>query len=806
MIKYTVWFWVSLFAILPNGHAQENQQKASGMISGKILDAALEKPIEFANVILFNAKDSAMVTGATSDARGNFQIAAIQSGNYYIDIQLIGYKKKRLANLEIDSAKPGIDLGKIFLQQTTVNLERVEVQGEAMAMTYQLDKKVINVGQQQTAISGTAVDVLENVPAVNVDIEGNVSLRGSSNFTVLVDGRPSVLEPSEALQQIPAGAIENIEIITNPSAKHEAAGGTGIINIVLKKEQREGKSGIANFNVGIGDKYGSDFLYDHKDSGYQASFGVDYNRRLFTGNDREENQTSRAGLTSFIQSTGESRRQDISLGLRSEIKFDLSRRDLLSFGARYGKRDSDRGAALNYAARTEPATETESYLSASDRDRKRNFFTLTSSYQHRFAPKGHELSAEVFFSKRDGDEATTYNLLTNSAAIISGQRTTEAGPSDELRLKLDYSLALGEKGKFEAGYQSEMEDSEDRTGLYEYEMAQSDYVLLPQFSNVTRYDENVHALYAIIAGEWKRLGVQAGWRGELTDRAILSQGAAQRFTIEQWDYFPTLHLSRQFTVGHQAMASYTRRIERPDGGELEPFLTWTDAYNVSVGNPALKAEYIDSYELGYQANFGKSLWSVETYYRKAHNKIEDVRSVYADNVTLHSAANIGADYALGSELLLNYDVSKKWNASLTGNLYQYRIEGALFGEAFSRESFNWNARLSNTIKLGETIQLQLDGHYNSPSVSTQGRREGFFTANAAMKYEFIEKLLSATLQIRDVFGSAKNERISQGADFYNYNYSTREAPVVMLNLKYNFNNYKPERSSNREAGDDDDDN
>jgi len=800
------WILILFLTIVPNGFTQEVQQSARGVITGKILDAALEKPIEFANVILFNAKDSTMVTGATSEARGNFQIDKIQYGNYYIDIQFIGYKKKRVRNLEIGAAKPAIDLGKILLQQTTVNLEGVEVRGEVMAMTYQLDKKVINVSQQQTAISGTAVDVLENVPSVNVDIEGNVSLRGSSNFTVLVDGRPSVLEPSEALQQIPAGAIENIEIITNPSAKHEAAGGTGIINIVLKKERREGKSGIANFNVGIGDKYGSDFLYDHKDGGYQASFGVDYNRRLFTGDDHEENRTSRAGFTSRIESTGKSRRQDISLGLRSEIKFDLSRRDLLSFGGRYGKRDSDRGAALNYAARTEPATESEFYLSASNRDRQRNFFTLTSSYQHRFAPKGHELSAEIFFSKRDGDEAMTYNLLTNGAAIISGQRTTEAGPSDELRLKLDYSLALGEKGKFEAGYQSEMEDSEDRTGLYEYGTARNDYMLLPQFSNVTRYDENVHALYAIFAGEWKRLGLQAGWRAELTDRAIISRGAAQRFTIDQWDYFPTLHLSRQFTTGHQAMASYTRRIERPDGGELEPFLTWTDAYNVSIGNPALKAEYSDSYELGYQANFGKSLWSVETFYRKASNKIEDVRSVYADNVTLHSAANIGADHVLGSELLLNYDVSKKWNAGLTGNLYQYRIEGALFGETFSRESFNWNARLSNTVKLGETIQLQLDGHYNSPSVSTQGRREGFFTANASLKYEFIAKLLSATLQIRDVFRSAKNERISQGTDFYNYNYSTREAPVLMLNLKYNFNNYKSERGSNRDTNDEEEEN
>lgn len=291
------------------------------------------------------------------------------------------------------------------------------------------------------------------------------------------------------------------------------------------------------------------------------------------------------------------------------------------------------------------------------------------------------------------------------------------------------------------------------------------------------------------------------------DRAIVFDDVPTRrdFTIGRWDYFPTLHLSHEFSAGQQAMASYTRRIERPDGGELEPYQTWIDAYNVRAGNPALKPEYIDSYELGYQTNIGESRLSAEAYYRKTHNRIEDVRSVYDDNITLHSVENIGKDFAFGSELALNVDFGKKWNANLTGNLYHYRIAGMLFGEALARESFNWNTRLSNTIKLGAAAQIQLDGLYNSPSVSTQGRREGFFTANAAMKYEFPGKLLSATLQIRDIFGSAKNESISAGADFYNYRHSTREAPVVMLNLKYNFNSYKPERNPNRESREEDED-
>lgn len=804
-------------------------QEHPGVITGRVFDAASQKPIEYANVILFRQSDSAMVTGATSREDGRFKITALAPGNYYVNIQFIGYKTHRLGNVAITPAKAEINLGKILLEQTALNMETVEVQGEALGMTYHIDKKVINVSRQATALSGTAVDVLESVPSVTVDIEGNVSLRGSGNFTVLIDGRPSVLDPSEALQQIPAGAIENIEIVTNPSAKYDPQGASGIINVVLKKERREGRSGIANLNAGTGDKYGGDFLYDYKNHSYQATLGLDYNQRLFSGDDREQNETRREGSVSFFESAGVSRRKNIALGLRGEFKLKLSRKDFLSAGGRYGNRDSRREEDLNYAEWSGAESARQHYTSNNDRLRTRDFFALNLSYQHHFAPKGHELSAELFFSSRQGDETTTNGLLTSEAMQVSGRRSTEGGPSREVRTKLDYTLALGKKAKFEAGFHSEIERDEENTGLAEYDAVAGDYLALPQFSNRTRYDEDTHAIYAIYANELGKLGFQGGLRAEYTGRTIVFTGstkltgtgatgltgtgatgfpgtsATQPFTIGRWDYFPTLHFSHQFAVGQQAMASYTRRIDRPGGGDLEPFQTWIDAYNVHIGNPDLLPEYIDSYELGYQTHLGRSLISLESYYRKTHNRIEEVRSVYADNITLHSEANIGKDHALGGELALNVDLHKKWNLNLTGNLYQYRITGALFGESFARESFNWNTRLSNAVKFSKSLQFQLDGIYNSPSVSSQGRREGYFTANAAVKLEIIDKLLSATLQVRDLFDSAKREAISQGADFYNYRYSTREAPVVMLNLKYNFNNYKAERERRQNGGDQEDD-
>lgn len=782
------------FAWLLVAAAPAFSQEQQGMISGSVHDATTRLPIEFANAMLFTQEDSTLVTGASTDADGTFMLNRIPPGAYRLQLQLIGYETRRVDNVVIRPPQWAVDLGKLVLRPTPLQMDAVEVQAEALSLTYQLDKKVINVSQQHTAISGTAVDVLEKVPAITVDVEGNVRLRGSSNFTVLIDGRPSVLEASEALQQIPATSIDNVEIITNPSAKYDPEGAAGIINVVLKRNQRDGRSGIANLNAGLGEKYGADVLYDDRSGSQHATLSVDFNHRQFTGDDREENRTTRAGLTSLIQSQGDSRRQDEALGVRGEYKLELCRKHLLGWSGRYGTRNSRRGADQTFtswsAAQVTPAHD----ASISDRQRDRIFGATHLSYLYRFAPQGHELSAEVFYRRHEGEEATVNGLWSNGTTQVSGRRTTESGPSSNLRARIDYTRACSKQAKFEAGYQFDFDHSTDAIGSYEFDPAAGDYLYQPQFSNRTQYDEDTHSFYALYAGETSGWGYQAGVRAEYTGRDIRVAGTAESFTIGRWDFFPTLHLTRQFTAGQQAMASYTRRLDRPGGGELEPFLTWTDAYNVRVGNPALQPEFIDSYELGLQSPLGQSLVSFEAYYRKTHNRIERVRSVYADNVTLHSVTNLGREEALGSELAMNLDFSKRWGVQATGNLYRYRLSGELFGESLARTSFNWNARLSNTFKLGRTAQIQLDGLYHSPSISTQGRREGFFTANAAVKYELVSKLLSATLQLRDVFASAKNEYTAQGVDFYSYNYSTREAPLVMLNLKYNFNNYRPERA------------
>ncbi len=770
--------------------------RPGGTIQGRVIDEALQTPIEYANIMLRNQADSLLVTGTITDIEGRFHLEDVRPGKYSAVFTFIGYERKQILDIEVGKDTWAFDLGTIRLKQTAIQMDQVNVVAEKPALEYKIDKKIVNVSQQPAAASGTAVDVLENVPSVTVDIEGNVKLRGSSNFTVLVDGRPTIMEPSQTLQQIPSSTIENIEIITNPSAKYDPDGTTGIINVIMKKNQSEGRNGIANLRAGVHDKYGGDALINNRMGIGSLYLGADYNSRRFLGSVRRENRTSFQDTTSYVQSGGDPTRKGSFCGFRGGLDLSLSAADNLNVGARYGQRSMDEDSRLSYDELIEPGVTHNVYTSRDLSEDSGHFYSLNLDYRHMFPGEGHELSGKVNLNKRDGEDQSTNELLDVDHAVADGQKQAEKGPSEELRLQVDYILPLHGNDKIETGFQSRFSDSEESNELSVYSDSLGGYQFQPDFSHTTHYDHEIHSLYAMYSGQWLGLGYQTGLRGEYTYRKIELAGEQERFTIDRWDYFPTGHASYHLPAGQQLMTSYARRIERPRGYYLEPFLTWEDAYNVRRGNPSLKPEYIDSYEMSYQVPLGKSLLSVETYYRVTHNRIERVHSVYAENVTLQSVENVGADYSLGTEFMFNYDVVKWWNVNATGNLYNYQIKGRLEGERFFRDSFNWDVRLNHTVKLGKATRFQINGMYNSPTVSSQGRREGFFVTNLALRQDLLGKILSATLQVNDVFQSGKYEFTSEGKDFYSYTRFTREAPVVMLNMSFNFNDYEPDRERN----------
>lgn len=799
---------ISFFIIIISNTTFAQNRPGSGMmggsITGQVMDSALKTSIEYATIILFGQRDSAQVTGASTDETGLFKLNSLRPGRYYMQISFLGYELKKIDEISISKDNLNPDMGQILLVQSTQRIDGIRVESERPAMEYKIDKRVINVEKYYTASGGTAVDVLQNTPSVTVDLDGNVQLRGSSNFTVLIDGRPSILDANDALEQIPAGSIDDIELITNPSAKYDPDGNSGIINIILKKNKFSGTSAIVNTRTGFDYNYGGDITINHKTKVYNAYLNVDYNKRSHPGTREEKSWTISTDTTFYVNSSGSSDRDRDGVGFRGGIDFNVTSNDVVGIGFRYGERDMS-GGSSNYHTEWNSIDiiETNS-LSINDEDRSGNFYAVDFDFLHKFAKKNHQLTGRVIFSRRDMDEVQISETFDSNDLITYGQKTIESGPSDRWRVKLDYTLPINEKQKIEMGYQSRFGIADENNAQYDYNPVGGLYEYLPLYSYTTKYQRDIHALYTMMNGESGKLGYQFGLRGEYTYRDIEINEGAQSFNIDRWDYFPTVHFSWKFDENQQVMTNYARKIDRPRGWWLEPFETRTDPYNIRVGNPGLKPEYTDSYELGYQRSIGRNIVSADLYYRVTHNKTERIQTVYSENITLNTIDNVGTDYSFGTELMVNTTPFKFWELNINGSLFHYRIEGVVDSAGFSNDDLNWSGRVNSTFKIGNNTRLQLSGRYAGKSVSSQGSRKGYMMTDLALKHDFISKILTATLQVRDLFGSGKHENISEGLNYYRFNRFEHKSPSVSLNLTYNFNNMKSKQDRNGEdLGEDD---
>jgi outer membrane receptor protein involved in Fe transport len=774
----------------------------SGIIEGKVLDGETNEPLEYVSVAVFHEEDESLVTGTITEESGGFRLKGLKKGEYYVEVSFIGYEKKTVQDVKVESGRQNLDLGKIILPRSVAQLQEVEVVADEMSVEYKIDRKVINVSQQLTAASGNAVDILENLPSITVDLDGNVALRGSTGFMVMIDGRPTVLESSEALQQIPANTIENIEIITNPSAKYNPDGTAGIINIITKKNKLKGFSGTANLNAGNFNRYGGGLLVNYTKDKWSFFIAGDRNYSEDPEYEFSERITTKDGTTYFTRSEGDELDKRDFWVIRGGLGYNLTEKDYFNFEFNVGHYSHSSRSDLFYEEGIEPAGTLDEYINTQSRRRAGDFFSFNGSFQHDFEGKGHNIIAQIQYRSRDGREFSTNELRTMDDEITSGQLNTEDGPGSELQTNLDYVRPFGENKKLELGYQSRIGRSGDATELYWYNPDLGEFERQDEFSNQTDYNRDIHAIYGIYAAEVGNFGYQLGLRGEYTYRVIEAASVANDFTIDRFDYFPTLHTSYKLPADQQVMASYSRRIERPRGWYLEPFITWSDAFNVRQGNPDLQPEYIDAMEIGYLKGLGEHSISFEGYYRITNNKTERIRSVYTDNVMLSRPENVGRDFALGGELVFTLNFYKWWKIDLSGNFYDYRLEGSLGEQVFDRQSFNWNSRFNNTFRFFEGNRIQLTGRYNSATVTAQGMRGDYYSADAAVSQEFWKKRMSAILQVRDIFGNVIRDSTSEGVDFYSYDEQYNRAPRFSVTLNYRFNNYQEKQSRGGGGGDD----
>lgn len=779
-----------------------------GKITGMVLDETTKHPMEYANIAIYNIEDSSLVTGGITDENGVFEITGTGFGEFYLEANFIGFNKTRVAEITLKPESRVFDAGNIDLSPVAVSLAEVSVVADKAAVEYKLDKKVVNVSQVISAVGGTAVDVLENTPSVQVDIEGNVSLRGSSNFTVLIDGRPSVLSGSDALRQIPASALENIEVITNPSAKYEPDGMAGIINLVTKKNAMNGVNGIINASVGTSDKYRGDFTLNYRTEKFNVYFGADWRDETNYGKMILERETFLNDTTEYLKIDGT--RDFIRSGhnFKAGVDLYLSDKSTFTVSGELGKSKSERNGGGETENYTVPASFAIYSVNEEISARKNDFYSVNLNFQHKFNNEGHQIEAMAFYSGETGDDNELEGELLSDAQFnktneyLSRVSSLETEEESEFRFKLDYTNPFSENGRFEAGLQSRIEGEKEAMEFQDFNTETNTWSVNNNYTSSTDFRRDIHAVYSTFSNKIGKVQYMCGLRGELTIREIMNTNAAQTSSLNRFDLFPTFHFSYPLEKTTELMASYSRRINRPSGRDLDPMPNYYNRYTIRFGNPDLKPEYTNSFELGAMKRFGtgRSFVSLDAFRRVTNNKIDRTETLGDDGVFYLYTDNFDKDYSTGLEFTGNINFTEWLLVNASVSMYNYRITGELNGEAFDRESTNWSGRMNSTLKFTDNSRLQITGFYRGRSVSAQGESKAMFFSNLSYRHDFMDKKLTATLSLQDPLGTGKFERVSYGDNFKSQFRWEREPRVVMLTLSYKINNFKEDRRSGGDGG------
>ncbi len=773
-----------------------NALPKNGKITGKVIDTETQTPMEYANVSVFRKQDSKLVTGSISNASGMFVIADLPYGAYYVEASFIGFEKTTIADIKIIPNSSTVDMGTIALSASRQQIGSVEVVAERNRVEYKIDKKVINVTNDINAAGGSAVTVLENTPSVEVDIDGNVSLRGSSSFTVLIDGRPSVLSGSDALRQIPSSAIQNIEIITNPSVKYDPDGMAGIINVVMKKNVLSGVNGIINVNLGTGKKYGTDLMLNYKTKKYNLFFGGNWSDNTDMGTMKMTRETYANNTTTYLNTEGERNQARGGTQIKGGFDYYLSDNTSFTVSTEVGNYNFDSYGGGNLHNYQVPGTLNIYSVQKNNSGRGGDFVSANASFLTKFDANGaHKLEGSFNYRNRDGLSDENINEYRSDAGYdlvgeyLSKVVTNENSNSNDYRAKLDYTLPLKEGAKFEAGLQSRMESETEEFNFSNFNVND------PKFTSDMIFKEDIHSIYSTYTGNLKAIQYVVGLRGEYNKRTIDHSKAAEPYKLDRFDVFPSAHFSYELVDKSQLMTSYSRRINRPDGRDLDPFPNYMNQYTIRMGNPNLKPEYTDSYEFSYMKKFGNSFVSLETFYRTTNNLMTRIMDLKPDGIIYMSTDNLNRDYSTGGEIMGNINMTKWLLVNTSFTLYNYKLKGEILGKSVDKQSTNYSGRLNATIKISPESRVQLTGFYRGPSVSAQGEQKGMVFTNLSYRQDFMKKKLSATLSVRDLLGTMKMQGTSFGDNFKSTFKMQREPRVLMLTLSYKINNYKMDRQA-----------
>lgn len=755
-------------------------------IRGIVIDAGTSAPLEFATVALFSSTDSSLITGGITDVEGVFSLDAKGNG-FYLEIEYIGYEKKTLAGLSFEKGgSPTLDIGTIQMSVGGINLDAVEVVAERSELQFSLDKRVFNVGKDLSSSGGNAQDILNNIPSVSVGVEGEVELRGSQNVRILINGRPSGLlgvGDNDGLRNIQSSMIERVEVITNPSAKFEAEGMAGIINIILKQERAKGFNGSFEVTGGSPLQYGVGANVNYRQDRFNFFVNTNYNRRTgpATGSTYQEFYQGDTTNISFL--TTRRNRNGTNTSVQAGSDYYISDNEVLtaSFLYRYGDDNNDNFVQyrdstifLPKGAFERPAiSDISRYVLRTDDEREQEpTLEFSLNYDKKFAQKGHELTASFSYQDNTEDESSQLeeSLYEGETLIEQGlfrQRTANSEGQNQWRTQVDYVKPLDNKVKVEMG------------ALGNFRTIDNDFIVETEVDDVFEveagltnnfiYREDVAALYANYGQDLDKFSYQVGLRGEWS---FISTTLVNTNEVNDRNYlnlFPSLFASYKFNPTNTVQASYSRRINRPRFWDLNPFFTLTDRRNFFSGNPNVNPEFTDSYEVSHlkyweSGNIGSSI-----YYRRTTDVIQRLVLPVegGDNETIRRPENIGLENNYGVELVWAYTAIKwiRLDGSVNGFLFDVSGQSEN-GTTLDVSAAAWEGKFNARLNFWKNANMQARVNYRAPRQTVQGNRRSITSIDIATSKDFLNNNLTVTLAVRDLLNNRRRQGESETPTFF----------------------------------------
>ncbi|MES2279602.1 MAG: outer membrane beta-barrel family protein [Bacteroidota bacterium] len=791
----------------------QNQPKYKGRISGKVTDSITKAPVDFATISIFKPGATAPFNGTSTDAKGNYNITNIPAGTYKVTLEFLGYKRKTLQTVTITDAAPSVSLGNVLLSTSQTNLSTVTVVGKAPIVENKIDKLVYNAANDLTSQGGVALDVLKKVPMVTVDIDGNVELQGSPSIRFLINGKPSSIfgaSLADALQSIPASQIKNIEVITSPGAKYDAAGTGGIINIVLKDSKIQGFNGSVNLSAGSRLENGSLNLNARKGNMGINTY-ISGNEQLNTIGKSSTQRTSynknRDTITQLLQDGSSGfKRSGYQTGLG--FNWSITKKDELTAAISYNQSSNLNSGLTNQNQGVYGIANLISQLVSlrnSNSNSHNHATDMSLEYKKTFKKEGQELSFQydASFGNNRSETFQRQDYLTGGRPS-TGVTGNNPGKENEINLSVDYTHPVTEDITLEGGLKTVIETLNSNT-ITDTLLANGSFVPNPNQTYGFNYQRHVYAAYLSASAALfnKFLEAKAGLRYERTQTSIDFPGA----NIPGYNIFaPSFVLLHKLDKSQSVKAAYSYRIERPDYGEVNPFYNISDAYNISTGNPNLKPELGHNYELGYNKSFekGGNIY-VGSVYRYNTNDIQSFSTFYPTlningrtytNVTLSQRTNIGTQTQVGINIFGSVPLTSKLNLRSNIQAGNRSNTNPIIGTV---SSFAYRLNLNATYEFGNNLTAEVFGNYQSKQKNLQGIRPAFGFYNVAIRKQLMNRKASIGLTAANPFSQYVSQTSTAAGSNFNQS-SLRQVPYrsfgISLSYKFGKLEFKKEKDDN----------